>query len=648
MKNTLLTLALFCAVYVLQAQIQLQPAQYQKTNYFSENAKQEQQASTQRTAPNVGAPVYATNSVNSTFIAQYIPYGASNQQQLSTFAGVGTNGGSVGFMFKQPFTCSGVGPQALAYNLSTDGGLTWLPPQGNCMGNAPLTTSTTYVNSNYHPTPILHINDGGTTPNDLNLVYAGKAIDNATGNVAFLTGAANNLVAGTAPTIHQEDYAQVNYKSFAFTQRINGEFWAAGITPANVLEIQKGIWNNTTNNVAWNLVQSMNIDNSLAINSNGLKYLFEVRIAFSPNGNQGYIVMNGDLLGGWDNCSNAIICEYNSSNSTFDVPYEISFNDFPAAVSNVTQYVDASGNPISDRASMYNHQITVDYRGALHLHALSVPSGGNANVFYSGFASHLYDLSKDPLNVWGLIDVAAISKTKAIIGSGANEMQYYTTANISRSSDGHYIFFEWADTDTLGVGNAMTLDAPNLKGKIYDVSNNLISSEIDFTSSDLTWANIARTPKVSEVALEPTTGTFIVPTFVARFFGTPTITDPDAAIKEAEFHYFSNIEYTASQANIPVVWKNNTLEVKAETSLLAFSLSPNPATSAANLKLSFSKKEDVTLTLLNTYGQVVWEKKMPSVLSVKEDIWVKDWAKGVYYLRISSKTEVTTQKLVIE
>lgn len=646
MKKRIYFLAIFfAAVTGLHAQNILHTAQYQRvarTNPQVEAPLENTQ--TARTAPGSAMPAYSTNSVTSTLIGQSsntAGYLLNEQRQLSTVNIVGTNGGSVSFIFRQNWATCGTSASEsgiLRYNLSTDGGQSWFATQGTCLGQGPLQVEYTY----YGRYPNAHLfSSGGTAVSDLNLAYVAPVISSTNTWSGALLGTANDLGNTTQPLVNQEDYVSSSvagvYRPINIAERVSGEFWCATVTDANDVEIRKGLWQAATQNIAWSVVQTFALDNELAINADGNKYLNTGVMTFSPDGKKGYLVMSGDMIGGWDNCINPIISDYNLSTGLFDAPYELSFNDMPSIPAHIKEWTDSLNVPIADRGTMINSTITTDFRGNLHIYALITPAGGDGGHLYTSFGTDVYDLTKDANGNWGTIHISEIANAKNSFGSTASPTTYFTFANITRSADGKYLMYSWSDTDTTGMNGIVTTHS-NLKGRIYDVMANKISPIKDWTSNDAVWAGFADMPKTSEVALEGSACNFTVPTTIMNINTQGT----------SDFYYFSDVVYNCADATDTIVWTNNTLAIQSPQMLASFELFPNPATNFVTLKIAFEQANTVAISFVNLHGQILFSKDLRNVLNLKEEISLKDLPKGMYYVQIRTNTGVATRKLVVE
>jgi hypothetical protein len=545
MKKCILIIAIIIAISTnVFAQKVLRKSQLKSLSYpFIETKREENNANVMRNAPNEEAPVYSTNNVVSQLIGESsvnLSFTCHSERQISTVNTVGTNGGSLAFIFRQNWqTCGSAAVETgiLRYNLSTDGGQTWFGYNSTCLGQGPLNPNFT-IPARF-PNALL-FSDGGTSINNLNLAYSAPTISGSTWT-GCVYGTANDLGNVSGPVVNQEDYVSSTgsgiYIPENIAERVAGEFWSAVLNGIGDLEIRKGAFIAASNTISWNIEQTINISNGTALNS--------PIISFSADGQKGYLVMAGNLTGGWEDCLNPIICEYNIGTGLFGSPYELSFNDFAGIPLNISQWTDTSGVPISDRGSMTNHSITVDSRGELHIFALVVPASGVAAI-YNTFGTDIYDMTKDLSGNWAAIHVDTISNAFGSIGAGTTAFTYLTFTNISRSADGKQLIYSWNDTDTTGMG-ANVIANPNLKGRIYDVLQDKISPIINWTSGDAVWDGSVNIPKAAEIVLESTNCTFRVPTVVIR----------ESPPSSPTYHYFSNIEYTCSQATDTTQWMKN-------------------------------------------------------------------------------------------
>lgn len=436
---------------------------------------------------------------------------------------------TVAFVFRNGTTVTGIGNSGhIRYNISQDRGLTWaVPNTGAGIGNI----NPAQVRLARYPNCFLFSNGIGL--NNLHLGALAPLINtNGMGwdgyvKLSVAPDIFNNIL---TPNIEQEDYNLFGRPIFPqhITERVPGEFWATmygDTTLIDTIYVLKGFYNPNTQGVQWfyndKLVPNWNITIDSAT------HWHTPKIAFSPNGNVGYVSVLGDVVGGQDSAFIPVLWEYNPMTSTFSGGYEVDITQCPL----LNQFIN--GNP----ACAINYDLSIDYEGNPHLMCLVGNSQSNYNINNS-FSAQVMDISKDINNNWSLM------KIDNQLASGGNSI------HLARSQDGKYIFYTWSDTDTTGT-NSNVNDKPNLKGRFYDVVNDLLSPIVNWTVNDVTWKDLAFNPKTPDAVFE--TGT----TCPGRSFNVPTVisfataSNPNGA---TDFYYFSNINYNCTDATIAPDW----------------------------------------------------------------------------------------------
>jgi len=75
---------------------------------------------------------------------------------------------------------------------------------------------------------------------------------------------------------------------------------------------------------------------------------------------------------------------------------------------------------------------------------------------------------------------------------------------------------------------------------------------------------------------------------------------------------------------------------------------PNPASTEMNVLVKTSTPEDFTLKLVNSVGNVVYTKAFNSTGSINHNFDIKNFADGMYFLRVEGKKQNYTQKVTIK
>jgi hypothetical protein len=75
---------------------------------------------------------------------------------------------------------------------------------------------------------------------------------------------------------------------------------------------------------------------------------------------------------------------------------------------------------------------------------------------------------------------------------------------------------------------------------------------------------------------------------------------------------------------------------------------PNPTNSEFTVSVTQAEVSDLTIELVNISGQVVYRLEEKSVYSLTEKIDVREFAKGVYYLKVNNGSEIQIEKVVVQ
>ena len=89
------------------------------------------------------------------------------------------------------------------------------------------------------------------------------------------------------------------------------------------------------------------------------------------------------------------------------------------------------------------------------------------------------------------------------------------------------------------------------------------------------------------------------------------------------------------------------LSVQGQEKFPLFTISPNPA--GEKISLSFSNpifQKNIKIKAYNTIGQIVFEKEIMG--SGEEEIDVKNWPPGIYFINIETGEKTWTEKLVVK
>ncbi len=100
--------------------------------------------------------------------------------------------------------------------------------------------------------------------------------------------------------------------------------------------------------------------------------------------------------------------------------------------------------------------------------------------------------------------------------------------------------------------------------------------------------------------------------------------------------------------NTPMIRLNfdATVGIDTDNEATSFSLSPNPT--SGKFTISINSEEINTLFITNTVGQEILSKTINTIGKIEEEISLKGYDKGIYFITLKSKTGNQTSKLILE
>jgi hypothetical protein len=90
------------------------------------------------------------------------------------------------------------------------------------------------------------------------------------------------------------------------------------------------------------------------------------------------------------------------------------------------------------------------------------------------------------------------------------------------------------------------------------------------------------------------------------------------------------------------------LGIEDYTTVKQLSIYPNPANEQIHISFNISDGENATLEMMNFTGQAIYSQFLAGANNYSQDIELSAFAKGIYFLRISTSGDVITKKVVIE
>ena len=456
---------------------------------------------------------------------------------------------------------------------STDGGVTWQTNSaGGCFGYGPLNTNNATQAGRY-PSVFAYNPPSSTAFADVDLVYTGRisGANGWEGNVAGVVNDPSNFT-NQATNVTQEFYpmaTSLEDGTYTSAERVPGEYFIPSRVndgpEEGTIVVRKGVLNSTTNQISWSIVDSVR---------NPLPYLFEgwfinQAMAFSPDGQHGYIATVGDMDNGVearDSTLGILVSESHDGGNTWSDFDEIDlsiFDSFRDSMSSFWVFNDTVNNVVvpagSGKAICWGQlDMTVDKNGDPHIitwfgnNSFWSPDDSAYNfpgyTIFFGLRKFVVDLTRDNTGNWNGIFINDLNTFDGDFG-GLTGIESYT--QVSRSENGRYIFFSYTDTDTTGNFQSNDNTAPNMITMGYDVDTRMATTLNNRTINDLNWDGLALLATVAPTALEGAGSTYIMPTMISDF-----VTGDGTG--ETNFWYFTDVAFdTATEFTENAVFFNN-------------------------------------------------------------------------------------------
>lgn len=384
--------------------------------------------------------------------------------------------------------------------------------------------------------------------------------------------------------------------SESFKMSTNGVFWNLGLNFRTEVDagtgetynyrdsllIMKGVWNPSTRNVDWTLTKLKHPARIVDLQGSGTynTLISDFDIAFSPDGQTGWIALKGDFLDDGKYTYDPVFYKSTDGGNTWSAPIYVNLTSLQQIKNDLNP--DLSGVA----TTLNNADLTVDAYGNPHyatlaLSAAIVDQGGDTVQYnyYPNGGIGLYDVTFDPTAgngcQWKAVFLeeilSGIPGEPFLDDQGGTPIELDNRINITRSRDGKKLFFTWLDTDVIqGINpdpnpnsNFFKNISPDLFGRGFDVENQKLTPIKNFTAGDSNWGGKndnfgggtfggAMFPAVSPTTIE-TGSTFKVPVVLAEVDYNQSNFSRKYGVNPARFYYIQDIQFASNEFTINIV-----------------------------------------------------------------------------------------------
>lgn len=505
---------------------------------------------------------------------------------------------------------AGQSGNVVVYDYSTDGGATWTSNADTVIAGAVGGLRTRY------PQGYLYNPAGNTT------VANARVIANA----AYATGTNNSWGGIKGGSVKLDGTAQHEslitasngFIPQSFTERVPGEYWMLDDTTIDGnITLYKGVYSVAGDSVAWTS-QALGKATSLFDTSvDGSMHYYDTWIGFSPDGNTGWVAVNGELAGGAiDTATYPIFWKSTNAGSSWGSPEAVRLKNLAGVVADFGTIKPTSA---------FDAALTVDKNGAPHFMFVAGPAASTPYSIGTGGTLPLYDITVDG----GAWVANWIDTVQAFRGTPAGTTLSQDNApSISRSADGSKIFYTWVDTKLENQATAGDNGFPDLYLKGYDVDAKSFGPKVNVTEGSSV-ESIVYLPAVA------TTATNSGSDYKIHAVITAFTVDENVQVN---FTYLDGVTYSFVGVNNT---KNDLFEVTGNY--------PNPFSGNTSFDLSLTRSSDVKVTVSNLLGQVV-SSEVSSLSAGKHtlNINAEGLASGIYMFTVNAGGFEVTNKMIVK
>ncbi len=401
--------------------------------------------------------------------------------------------------------------------------------------------------------------------------------------------------------------------------------------------ITKGVWNKNTNCFDWSHINMPSPCRILYpyIEDHGLG-----ATAWSADGQTGYFAVVGvDSITSYPSYQPIVYKSIDGGDNWTKMTVQ-DYSLIPAINNTLVKYHAGKNYPyfayISDAVVDANNQLHLVAKVRTAASATNIDSAryyasSNQDTF-EGFLFDVYTTGDDTWNAH-LIDTLwgdNIDATNQAVVQKAY-IPYDERLQISMSDDRKHIFYYWMDTQPdFGEYNLY----PNLEGRSYNVETQTLGATTNYTlltdfETDIHYLYVA------DKSLQRTYNN-------KTYYETPIVVSKSEIGKintDPLYHYYLDGIVPDYELGI----KEN------EKSTLNTKIFPNPAEYNVNIEFSSVEKQNITLSVYNSYGQLVKSSKVNLNAGINTINYnISDLTTGIYFCKFETLKSSITQKLIVK
>lgn len=541
----------------------------------------------------------------------------------------------------------------LQYDLSKNGGATWTSNIDSLYKRPP---DARYPQGGiYNPT-------GNTNPNNAYVAYFAPTLDNSNSNWGGYCYGVHKLDSSTSSkqgTFTSSGAIRQGVPD-AFTITQGGVAWIVDAAQRDALPsgytdtliIAKGIWNSTTNTYDYtrSLLYFPTSKGTYA-GANTSTSIADIKIAFAPNGQTGYISM----LTHADSTKNKgygyypVFLKTTDGGANWSAPINPALTPIPAIQNFVSDDKLASYfTTVPPRENInyhcaFDHDLVVDANGNPHVvvvvsietsTAWSVLTSGSGAVGYYA----LFEIfSNNGGTTWDAYLLKYLSRFRTTYTAGTSTISEDNRVQAASTLDGTKLFFTWLDTDTITFPGLTGNGAPDIWFAALDVTNDKRVPVINVTTGS-TADGEANQGTLSHYVFG-STGSYSIPLVYQSF----TSLDGALPVTYKYVHGFSVLDNQFKTPGEGFGDGENMINRVSQNY-------PNPFNDVTTIRVDLAKSTNLSVEVYNMIGQKVIELNEGSKAAGAHFINIKGdkLNSGIYFYTVTAGNQKVTKKMIVE
>ncbi len=501
-------------------------------------------------------PIQLGSSVNA-----YTQIGKSR-----TKISVNQESGVVLFVHRGDPAIAGSSGNVILYDYSTDHGNSWLINQGPIISGSIDSTGARY------PQGCIYNPSGNTNISNVRLIATAAYPNANNNNWGGIRAGSSNI---NAINKRETTLTKINGSiPEALVERIPGEYYMINDTDANGnINLYKGVYSVAGDSIAWTSTILAHARSMFEIHNDSSRYN-DFSIAFSSDGQIGWIAVNADLAPSRDNYTQPVFWKTIDGGITWSNPITVNLNLLPEI-----QTVYGNSKVSADTES----SMIVDAYGNPHFVFIIGKSQQNSYELISNNYICLYDITISN-NTWVAKFIYQMQSHKGIL-PGTTLIQK-NSPTINKSLNGEIIFYMWTDTKPENQVVLHDNGYPDLYLIAYNYNAQNFGPILNVTEKS-SIESVAFLPSISNVISE-TPYKYIFHAVVTEFTGDEN--------QRVLFKYLGGFEIFKQ---LPGGFNSNNLDFQISKNY------PNPLSNKTSIDIELKKSSEVKLTVSNLLGQLI-------------------------------------------